>query len=157
MPYLKTLIFTILAPGTVAGVIPYFLISSFGPHFSLGMFRFLGVPLMILGVIGYLWCAFDFAHRGRGTPAPIDPPKNLIVVGLYRWVRNPMYVSVGFLLIGEFLTFGNVAVLLFMLVMWFIFNLFILLYEEPTLRQLFGEDYSEYCRKVGRWVPKIPK
>jgi len=156
MPYIKTLLFTIVAPGTVAGVIPYYFITGIEVFaFSMGMFRFLGLVFMAVGFVGYLWCGFDFAHRGQGTPAPIDPPKKLIIVGLYKYVRNPMYVSIGSLLIGETIFFENAVILAYMLCLWLIFHSFVVLYEEPTLKKLFGSEYEQYCKEVSRWIPNL--
>jgi hypothetical protein len=114
MNAIKTLIFTILVPGTLAVLIPYRLASSpgVGGTVPLGSFRFLGLPLIAAGVLIYLWCAWDFASAGKGTPAPIDPPKELVVRGLYRHVRNPMYVGVLSLVLGQAFWFEALSLFL---------------------------------------------
>jgi len=108
------------------------------------------------GVIA-AWCVFEFAWRGIGTPAPFDPPRRLVVSGLYRWVRNPMYLGMGVVLLGEAVTFPRLTItmLVMMAVLWCATSLFIIGFEEPVLRAKFGEDYIEYCRQVRRWIPRL--
>jgi len=102
-------------------------------------------------------CAFEFAWRGIGTPAPFDPPRRLVISGLYRWVRNPMYVGLGVVLLGEGLTFPRLTItmLITMACLWSATTLFILGFEEPVLREKFGEDYIDYCKQVRRWIPRV--
>jgi protein-S-isoprenylcysteine O-methyltransferase Ste14 len=100
-------------------------------------------------------CIREFFRSGRGTLSPADPPKDLVVRGLYRYVRNPMYLSVTLIILGEFLLTGSRGLLLYWAV-WFLgANLFVLGYEEPTLRRRFGPAYEQYVRTVGRWLPKF--
>ncbi len=115
------------------------------------------LALMIVGAAIVVRCVFDFAWTGRGTPAPFDPPRQLVVCGLYRWVRNPMYVGMGTFLIGEALALPAIRGEMFVTIgaAWVLVTTFILLYEEPTLRRLFGADYAEYCRNVRRWIPRL--
>ncbi len=121
--------------------------------------RWAPIPLvlMAIGALIMLKCVWDFAWTGRGTPAPFDPPRRLVVTGLYRWVRNPMYVGMGIFLVGEALLLPQITrqMLIMVVVLWAIVTVFILVYEEPTLRRLFGSDYEEYCRHVRRWIPRI--
>ncbi|MDZ7291051.1 MAG: phosphatidylethanolamine N-methyltransferase family protein [candidate division KSB1 bacterium] len=107
MVWLRTLLFTIIAPGTITILIPYWLLSSgIGSRvLKLGVLRVLGLVPLLLGVGIYLWCVANFAVKGHGTPAPYDPPKALVVTGLYRYVRNPMYIGVLFVLLGEAICF----------------------------------------------------
>jgi len=157
MTILKTLIFTIIAPGTVAVYLPYWLLSSPSAPapMPIGEFRYLGVPFALLGAAIYFWCAWDFAFTGRGTPAPIDPPRELVARGLYRYVRNPMYVGILTLLLGEAIYFASRPLFIYAAVIFMLFNLFVILYEEPTLRKQFGASYKNYCAIVPRWIPKI--
>jgi protein-S-isoprenylcysteine O-methyltransferase Ste14 len=115
------------------------------------------IALMSIGGAIMARCIWDFAWTGRGTPAPFDPPRRLVVAGLYRYVRNPMYVGMGIFLIGEALLLPAITrdMLIFVAASWAIVTAFILLYEEPTLRGLFGGDYAEYCRNVRRWIPRL--
>jgi len=152
-PLARTIVFTLLVPATVTVVVPYYLLP--GGDFALGPARYLGIPLIAVGAALYLRCAWDFARVGLGTPAPIDPPRNLVAGGLYRHVRNPMYVGVLSILFGEVLFFQARRVLIFALFFALAVHLFILLYEEPTLRKKFGASYEEYCRAVPRWIPKL--
>ena len=96
-----------------------------------------------------------FALRGLGTPAPIFPTHRLVVTGLFRYVRNPMYVAVVSLILGQGLFFGNVRVLAYGVAVWVAFYLFVLIYEEPTLRNTFGLEYEEFCANVPRWIPRV--
>lgn len=155
MNLLKTIIFTIIAPGTVTILIPSWLLSSRSapPPANIGSLRLLGVLPILLGASIYLWCAWDFTFAGRGTPAPIDPPKTLVVRGLYRYVRNPMYVGVLAIILGEALLFASQRLFGYAAIVFVCFYLFVVLYEEPTLRRKFGESYEKYCRTVPRWLP----
>ena len=115
------------------------------------------VALMAAGGAGMLWCVLEFGWRGVGTPAPFDPPRRLVVTGLYRWVRNPMYVSMGTFLVGEALALPDITrqMLIMAALLWGIVTIFIVTYEEPVLRRKFGDDYVTYCRNVRRWIPRL--
>jgi len=117
--------------------------------------RLLGWPLMGLGLGFYAWCAWDFATFGRGTPAPIDPPRVLVARGLYRTMRNPMYVGVCAVLLGEVLVSDSKPLLVFLIGTWICMYLFVLLYEEPALSRKFGMSYEDYRRRVPRWIPRL--
>ena len=111
---------------------------------------------MIMGAAGAalaLWCILTFAVVGKGTPAPFDPPRRLVVRGPYRFVRNPMYVGAGLALAGAALFYRSLAVLGYTALFFVNTHLFVLFYEEPTLRRTFGEEYEAYRRRVGRWWP----
>ena len=151
-PLIKTAIFTVLVPGVVGLYIPYRLLG----RTDLGAFRYLGLIPIALGAAIYFWCAWDFAVAGRGTPAPIDPPKELVARGLYRWVRNPMYVGVLSVVLGQALLFGSPIVAEYAVLAFAFFHLFVVLYEEPTLGAKFGEGYALYRRTVPRWLPRRP-
>lgn len=119
--------------------------------------RLLAIPPMLVGAVVGLRCVFDFAWTGLGTPAPIDPPRHLVVVGFYRYVRNPMYVGfAAMLLFGwvAFLPFDWLGVVAAAVILGGV-HLFVRLYEEPTLRRLFGAEYEEYCANVPRWLPRL--
>ena len=150
-------VFTILVPGTVTVYIPYLLLSSADAtqRLPLGVFRYFGVILILIGAAIYFWCAWDFTFTGRGTPAPIDPPKELVAKGLYRYVRNPMYVGVVTLLLGEAILFGSRALFIYAAVAFVIYYLFVVLYEEPVLRRKFGDAYQRYCDQTPRWLPRL--
>jgi protein-S-isoprenylcysteine O-methyltransferase Ste14 len=119
--------------------------------------RWIGSLPSILGFSVALRCIWDFGRTGRGTPAPFVPPQRLVVVGFYRYVRNPMYVGFFVGWMGLWVVFGraNRAALLVLLVATAAVILFVKFYEEPTLRKMFGADYEEYCRNVPRWIPRL--
>ncbi len=156
MVLIKTLIFTILVPGTVSVGIPYLLLSSGLGRYSyeIGAFRLVGFLPIVLGTGFYLWCAWDFVFSGKGTPAPVDPPKVLVRTGLYRRTRNPMYVGVLLVLVGEAVLFQSLTLLIYALLIGIVFHLWVLSYEEPTLNRKFGVAYEEYCKGVPRWIPR---
>jgi protein-S-isoprenylcysteine O-methyltransferase Ste14 len=119
--------------------------------------RPMGWIVVAIGSLIAIPCIWEFAWRGLGTPAPFDPPRRLVISGPYRWVRNPMYVGFGIVLIGEALVFphATVVLLIMMLILWGFVTAFVIVYEEPTLRRLFGADYENYCRSVHRWIPRL--
>src|SRR5438128_842250 len=158
MLFLRSIFFTIVQPGTVTVLIPYWLISSRdgNPSSRFQVLRFVGHPLIIAGGAVLLWSIWDFFASGRGTISPIDPPKHLVVRGLYQYVRNPMYVAVVTILIGEAIFFMSAPVLIEAGIFIILANLFVRWYEEPALRRKFGESYGEYLQTVGRWIPRSP-
>lgn len=156
MVWLKTSIFTIIVPGAIAALIPYLLLSRNTPSFAdIGPFQLFGLIPMAIGAAIYLRCAWDFASTGKGTPAPIDPPKRLVARGLYRFVRNPMYVGVLLALLGEAWLFRSWTLLAYAAIVFTWEHLFVVFYEEPTLRRQFGESYSDYLARTPRWIPRV--
>ncbi len=154
MTALKSLLYFILAPGMVAGVIPLVMLRT-GSQIQTGLLSYLACPLWLIGLAMLLWCFWDFLARGRGTPAPIDPPKKLVVSGLYNYVRNPMYVGVLLVILGHFLWFGFWGLLIYAAVISLAFHTFVTLYEEPNLKKRFGATYEDYLQRVPRWIPKF--
>ncbi len=154
MTFLKSLLFLILAPGIVAGYVPLALLQT-GAQVRTGLFSYLAFPLWVIGSATLLWCFWDFVQKGKGTPAPIDPPKELVVSGLYRYVRNPMYVGVLIILIGHFLWFGYWGMLVYAGLFLILVHLFVTLYEEPNLKGRFGAAYEKYLNEVPRWLPRF--
>jgi protein-S-isoprenylcysteine O-methyltransferase Ste14 len=150
---LKNLLFTFVVPGTVAVYVP---LALAGDHtIGTGLWAMVAWPLLGVGCAIYAWCVWDFASFGRGTPAPIDAPSKLVVRGLYRYSRNPMYVGVLAVILGQAALFEATAVFLWALGVGVCFQLFVLLYEEPHLARVFGASYEEYRSRVGRWLPTI--
>jgi len=149
MLFIKNVVFSLIVPGTVAVAIP---VTAFR-HGAIdwNWHTLLALPLLFMGVCIYLWCVWDFGSSGRGTPAPIDPPKFLVDRGLYRFTRNPMYVGVLCVIGGWALLFQSVGIALYLLAVAAAFQTFILGYEEPHLRDVFGADYEAYCSRVPRW------
>jgi protein-S-isoprenylcysteine O-methyltransferase Ste14/HD superfamily phosphohydrolase YqeK len=156
--FVKNLLFTILVPGTVAFYLPYAIGTRARALTSAWSDRLLvAAPLLLIGSAIYLWCVWDFATAGRGTPAPIDPPRELVVRGLYRTVRNPMYIGVLLVIAGWLALFRAWALLAYGSVVWLTVHGFVVLVEEPGLRRRFGRAYDAYCRKVRRWRPGRPQ
>lgn len=154
MTALKSLLFLVVAPGMVAGYIPLALLRK-GPQVEAGFLAYLAFPLWAIGTVILLWSFWNFLIQGRGTPAPIDPPKELVATGFYRYVRNPMYVGVLAIIIGHFLWFGYWNLLIYAIVVFIGFNTFVAYYEEPTLKRQFGPAYEEYLKRVPRWIPRF--
>jgi protein-S-isoprenylcysteine O-methyltransferase Ste14 len=155
-PLLKTLLFTILVPGSVLGGIPYLLLDGV-PPLGRGPLAWFGLFCVALGLSIYFRCAWEFAVRGLGTPAPIAPTKFLVVTALHRYVRNPMYIGVLLVVLGEAAVFRAVVLLAYAAFASVIIQLFVVFYEEPTLHRQFGESYDEYRRSVPRWIPRIKR
>ena len=154
MTALGSLLFLIIAPGTVAGYIPLVLLRN-GTQIETGILAYLAFPFWLIGSVILLWCFWDFTFKGRGTPAPIAPPKELVTTGFYRYVRNPIYVGILAILIGHFLWFGYWNLLIYMIFVFVGFHLFVTFYEEPTLKQKFGASYENYLKRVPRWIPRF--
>lgn len=155
--WLRAVAFLIAVPGTVAGWLPWYIAGS--PSFWSGDgrpgVRWLGALVASLGTAILLWCAADFARRGRGTPAPYDPPVALVTSGLYQLTRNPMYVGVVAMIVGQALWFGSFAVMVYAAVMAIAFHARVVLVEEPRLAKLFGTAYADYRAYVPRWLPRL--
>ncbi len=151
--FFKNLVFTILAPGTVAIYLPHAIGSSSAPTPFNAARLLIAAPLFLLGGAIYFWCLWDFAVSGRGTPAPIDPPTQLVLRGLYRRVRNPMYLGVLTVVVGWAVYYWSVRLVEYALTLAVLFHLFVVLVEEPLLRRRFGATYAAYCRSVPRWTP----
>jgi protein-S-isoprenylcysteine O-methyltransferase Ste14 len=153
--FFKNLAFTLLVPGTVGVGLPLFIAGEQLP--VEGWVR--GAALLVLAVGGsiYTWCVWDFASFGRGTPAPIDAPKKLVVRGLYRLTRNPMYVGVLTVILGWALLFQATVLLFYVLVVASCFQAFVVLYEEPALAREFDAEYPAYRARVRRWLPRISR
>jgi protein-S-isoprenylcysteine O-methyltransferase Ste14 len=153
---IRSLFWAVLVPGTVAGYLPWrFFGLSAARVNPANPAHLLGVVVLGLGIVLLGACIWEFARSGRGTLAPVDPPRELVVRGLYRYVRNPMYLSVALILIGELLLTRSRALLGFAAAWFVAVNLFVVGYEEPALRRRFGESYRRYTERVGRWVPTI--
>jgi len=153
-PFLQTLVFTVLVPGTVAGYVPWRLRPHPFPRPSV-LAMVAGTLLIATGLAVYLHTAFwGFALQGRGTPAPIAPTQKLVVIGLHHYVRNPMYIGVLLIILGQAALFTSCTLLFYAVFLWLAFHLFVLLYEEPTLHKQFGSEYDAYRKRIPRWFPK---
>lgn len=154
---LATAVFLCLAPGTVAGLIPFWITGwQFqSPFFGFEPVRWFGVLLIALAAPVLLESFARFALEGQGTPAPVLPTRHLVVKGFYRYVRNPMYVAIVGMIAGQGLLLGNAYLLLYAAVVSAGFLGFVLSYEEPKLRKTFGSEYDAYCARVPRWIPRM--
>jgi protein-S-isoprenylcysteine O-methyltransferase Ste14 len=147
-------LFAFLAlPGTVAGVVPALFV--YGRAHAYDAWTAVGFCLIGLGFFLLLWCVRDFYVSGKGTLAPWHPPKHLVVVGLYRYVRNPMYVAVLTIVLGWSVAFDSASLLLYLVALAIGFHLRVVLYEEPRLKRQFAEEWAVYSASVRRWVPRL--
>jgi protein-S-isoprenylcysteine O-methyltransferase Ste14 len=154
---LRAILFTLLMPGTVLILIPWLLLRG-QPSPNVWVVDppgVLGCLLIAVGAGVLLYCIRDFAVFGRGTLAPVDPPRKLVRVGLYRHVRNPMYLGVVLVLVGESIFFESRVLSFYATIMALVFHIFVVLFEEPSLRALFGSDYEKYRASVPRWIPRL--
>lgn len=153
---LRSLLWTVLLPGMLAGYVPwrYFGLRDVTPDFRSPL-PWIALAAIGMGIVLLVSCILEFARRGRGTLSPVDPPRALVVQGPYRYVRNPMYVGVTAILLGEVLLTRSRALLVYWMIWFAAANLFILAYEEPTLRRQFGTAYERYTANVRRWLPRL--
>ncbi|OKO69580.1 isoprenylcysteine carboxyl methyltransferase [Bradyrhizobium sp. NAS80.1] len=153
---LGSALFFVIAPLVLAGFVPRWVTqwefrSAF---FGVDLTRILGGILIIVGVPGLVDSFARFALEGLGTPAPIAPTQKLVVTGLYRYVRNPIYIAVVAVIFGQALLFGDWRLLWYGALLW-LFHVFVVMYEEPTLKQTFGTEYESFRTNVPRWIPRL--
>jgi protein-S-isoprenylcysteine O-methyltransferase Ste14 len=150
-------VFFLAAPGVVAGLIPWLLTrwQALEPLPYWAPMRVLGGILLVAGLIALIRAFVRFVMEGLGTPAPIAAPERLVVGGVYRYVRNPMYVAVLAAIVGQGLLLGRLGLLLYAAATWLVVAAFVRWYEEPTLTRRFGEDYETYRRAVPAWWPRL--
>lgn len=154
---LRSLLWTLAFPGFFAAYVPW-------RFFGLGQVRvdmwrpdhLSGLLFIGVGAVLLSWCIVEFARRGGGTLSPIDPPRQLVERGPYRYVRNPMYLGVTAIVLGEALVARSAALALYWALWFGAVNIFVIGYEEPTLRRVFGGSYDAYTQRVGRWIPRFP-
>jgi protein-S-isoprenylcysteine O-methyltransferase Ste14 len=153
---LRSLLWAFLLPGVFAGYVPWRLFGLRRARYDLSSTaNTTGLVCIVVGVVLLAGCIVEFARSGRGTLSPVDPPRHLVVRGLYRYVRNPMYLSVTTIILGEALVARSAALGAYWAI-WFVgANLFVIGYEEPTLRQQFGTEYDAYIQRVPRWIPRF--
>lgn len=152
---LKTAVFSVIAPGTVAGYIPRYLARRDPESLTSDsrLARVVGRISLVSGVVLYFHTAWRFADEGRGTPLPIDEPESLVTGGIYAHVRNPMYVAVLLCIGGQALLYNSMRVLWYGCVCWLVSHTWIIGYEEPHLAKKYGKAYEQYCDRVPRWIP----
>ena len=153
---IRAIVYATLFIGFVLVYLPSRFLSRSGivEPASTGAAQVAGMITVAIGTVIALWCVFTFVFIGKGTPAPFDPPRKLVVRGPYRFVRNPMYIGAGTTLAGAALYYESLSILFYTGLFFLVTHLFVVLYEEPRLRRTFGDDYEAYCRRVRRWIPR---
>ena len=154
MTAFKSVLYLIVEAGLFALYIPLKLLHS-GIRIEMGIFSFLAIPLWLIGTLMILWRFWNFTFKGYGTPAPIDPPKELVITGPYRFVRNPIYVGVLLIFLGHFLWSGYIALLDYAIAAFIGVHILVVLYEERALKEKFGAAYTDYLKRVPRWIPRF--
>lgn len=167
MKFLRLIVFTVLLPGSITAVVPYLLLDDWNQGFEIGIFKYSGLILIALGAVFYCWSALSFLIEGGGTPALWllkhlryligEEPEKLVSQGLYRKSRNPMYLGIMTLVSGEAIFLESIVLCEYAALLLVLFNLSIILIEEPHLKKKFGKEYEEYLRSVPRWFRLIPK
>ena len=156
--WLRALLFVVVVPGTVGGWLPWYLAgvrTITAPARVLTASHLIAVPLLVVGWAGLLWGVRDFVRHGRGTPGPYDPPRALVESGLYRVVRNPMYVSVLLAIAGCAVWTQSSTAAWYLLWVALGFHVMVVAYEEPHLGTVFGDSYASYRTRVPRWIPRL--
>jgi len=147
-------IFFVIAPAMVAGVVPWW-ITHWRWQWACLPVQGVGWGMVVAGALVLLDSFARFALKGLGTPAPVFPTRHLVVSGLYRYVRNPMYVAVVAVILGQGLILGDIRLFAYGSLVWLVFNFFVRVYEEPALRATFGQEYEAFCAGVPRWIPRV--
>ena len=151
----KTLLYMGSMHGFFTYYFPFQIVSLNTPIFDPGSLRFLAFPFWVIGTFVILQCSVDFVRKGRGTPAHADPPRELVISGLYRYVRNPIYLGALFVQFGFVLWSASRIMAFYLLFFFLAYHMLAIWVEEPILRNTFGTGYEEYCQQVPRWIPKF--
>jgi protein-S-isoprenylcysteine O-methyltransferase Ste14 len=153
--YIGSAAFFCIAPGTIAGLVPWLVTHWRVQEHTSASALLIGGVLVAAGLAALIECFLRFARTGDGTPAPLAPTQRLVVTGLYRFVRNPMYVAVVMLIFGQMLLFSSAALLAYGVAIWTAFHLFVVFFEEHRLERKFPDEYAAYVAHVGRWIPRL--
>ena len=150
---------TIIVPGGAVVLLPYLILQATGVSSipQLGPMQIGSLVLAVVGVSMVLWVSVAFVTQGKGTPAPIEPPKNFVAAGLYRFLRNPMYFGAILTVFAEALFFRSAWLLLYATILWLALHIPTVLFEEPQLERRFGDSYRQYKAGTPRWIPRRPK
>jgi protein-S-isoprenylcysteine O-methyltransferase Ste14 len=156
LAFVGTLIYLFLLVPFFIIWIPYEILSASGHdiEFNSGVFQHVGLVFIALGVVAYIWCSGSFVFYAKGTPIPFTPTKELVVTGLYKYVRNPLYIAGMLVLLGETLLFLSKGIFIYTLIMFGVFNIHVLM-EENHLEDTFGKKYEQYRKDVPRWIPRF--
>lgn len=152
---MRNVLFTVVVPGLGGAWVPWWILTR--PGHAVSPAGWEAVPVIAVGTALYVWCVWNFAAVGDGTPGPWDAPSRVVAAGPYRWVRNPIYVAALLIVLGEAWLFMSLSLLAYAGAMAVCFHLFVIGYEERTLRRRFGSSYLEYQRTVRRWIPRVPR
>ncbi len=152
---LRNTLFLLLVPGTLGILVPRLLAARSHAAAPRDAAVVLGAGFIVAGMLWIVPCVVQF-HRHGGTPAPVDPPRRLVVRGPYRWTRNPMYLAVGAMLAGQIVWHPSSALLIYAAAVLAALSAFVVWYEEPALRARFGPEYADYAARVPRWMPRPP-
>lgn len=155
MNTLKTILYRGSSHGFFTFYLPYQLVLADNELFDLGIFRYFAFLHWIIGTLVIIWCSLDIIRKGRGTPAHFDPPRELVITGLYCYVRNPVYLGALFVQLGYILWFGSGIMISYFLFFLLAYHLLIVFVEEPVLKNTFGVAYDEYSKNVPRWIPQM--
>lgn len=151
---IRALTYATLFVGFLLVFLPGEILEATGiPSQEIGLRQIGGIAIGAAGAALALACILTFVFVGKGTPAPFDPPRTLVIRGPYRWLRNPMYVGAGLALTGAAVFYGSLALAAYLGLFLLVTHIFVVSYEEPTLRQMFGSEYDAYCQRVHRWWP----
>jgi protein-S-isoprenylcysteine O-methyltransferase Ste14 len=154
---LKSAVATIVVPGIACVLIPFYIINR--AQISLtpppGILQVLAILIASFGTCMIVWVSTAFVRQGKGTPIPIDPPTRFIITGLYRYVRNPMYVGAVLIVLAEAVYFQYAWLVLYAIGLWAVLHIALVIFEEPQLKKRFGADYEQYLKSVPRWIPKL--
>lgn len=154
---LGSALFFIVAPTTLAGLVPWWIThwEFRPPFFDFYATRGVGILLIVAGLPGIVDSFARFALQGLGTPAPIAPPKNLVVTGLYRYVRNPIYIALVAVILGQAALFGDQRLITYGVLLWLFFHAWIVALEEPELVSRLGTEFEDFRANVPRWIPRL--
>jgi protein-S-isoprenylcysteine O-methyltransferase Ste14 len=150
---LRSLISVAILPGLVAVVLPWLIVQHVSWPTGIAL---IGLVPIVLGLGLSAWCVTLFATKGRGTPAPWDAPRRFVALGPYRLVRNPMYLGMGSVILGEAVLFESWPLGLYLIALALVWHAFVVLWEEPSLERTFRDEYRSYRAVVPRWVPRFP-
>ena len=150
---------TIVVPGAAVILVPYLIMSAQDPLPALrpDLMGLLAIFLAVVGASMMIWVSYAFVVRGRGTPIPVDPPRNFVAHGLFRYVRNPMYLGAVLVVMSETVFFQCWWLGIYALGLWLVLHSFLVAFEEPQLRRRFGQVYLDYCASTPRWIPRQPR
>lgn len=155
---IETILATIAVPGVAIGLIPYLILRLTGNARSSqpGLFQIVAIFVGLVGLAMVIWVSYAFVTRGSGTPIPLDPPDRFVASGLFRYVRNPMYLGALLVVISEAIGIGSPWLVAYAFGLWLALHAFLVFFEEPQLERRFGESYRYYRLSTPRWIPSRP-